>query len=704
MQNFTFQDLTGSIIAFLLFPIIYVIPGYVIGWTFDLFDFRKRLPATRFVIAIIVSISISPILTFLSWNLISVKATYVILVFFTAVFIYTFFKTKKTNNLEGITHLYIISICAAAGWSILSILFLIDIQWGDRLYYNVVSYDFTTRVAIINAMTRSGVPPINPSYFPGHPILLTYLYYFLYIPPSLVDQIGGSWVNGRNAMVASVAWCGLGLMATIALYLRLRNSLKGSMAWKAGLLGSGLLLVSGLDFIPALFLIIRTRLSTGSSLLQGDIEHWNEQITAWIGALSWVPHHVAAMIACLTGIMFVHSARGKGTLRQLTLMSLAGLAFASAVGLSIYITAVFVVFWGIWMLMLFLQKERRLSLAMSLSGLVALIAAGPFLIGLISGGSSTSNPGLPLTFEVRRFGPILPYIQDYPTFIINLVNLLFLPINYLFELGFFFVAGLLWIQQNWRIKWYATPYQTSEIILIVVTFIIGSLFRSTVIGSNDLGWRVWLFGQFILLIWSVDVILRIFPDLKLKISDATTFINKKNWRSLRILLILGLITSIVDFTLLRVWPLLVDLDAAGFPNSFSTDTNLGQRTFSVRETYDFINVTLPVNIHIQPNPAELINRPIGLYSNRPIAISGLTAYGVPVKELLARVDVVAKIFETDMDWSVIDQTCKDNFIDIIVVSDEDPLWHRLTFLNSERTPLYQNPHHAVFSCGNLKIP
>lgn len=67
-------------------------------------------------------------------------------------------------------------------------------------------------------------------------------------------------------------------------------------------------------------------------------------------------------------------------------------------------------------------------------------------------------------------------------------------------------------------------------------------------------------------------------------------------------------------------------------------------------------------------------------------------------------DVVAKIFETDMDWSVIDQTCKDNFIDIIVVSDEDPLWHRLTFLNSERTPLYQNPHHAVFSCGNLKIP
>ena len=641
---------------------------------------------------------------FLAWNLLSVKATFTVLVLFTAFFIFIYVKNTPIKFTNRPTHLQFFSVCAAAGWTILSILSLIDIQWGNRLYYNVVSYDFTTRVAIINAMTRSGVPPINPSYYPGHPIRLTYLYYFWYIPSSLVDQMGGAWVNGRNAMVASVAWCGLGLMATLALYLRLRNHHKGPMAWKAGLLGSGLLMVSGLDFIPALFLMLRSRLSIGSSVLQGDIEHWNEQITAWVGALSWVPHHVAAMIACLTGVMLVHSARGKSTLRQSTLMTIAGLAFASAVGLSIYVTAVFVVFWCFWMFILFLQRERGLSTAMAFSGLIALIAVSPFLLGLIGGGSSSSSSGLPIAFEVRRFGPILPYIQNYPSIVTNIINLLFLPINYLLELGFFLVAGLLWMQQNGRMKWQTNSFQTSEMILISVTFFIGSFIRSTVIGSNDLGWRVWLFGQFILLIWSVDVILRIFPGLTPKMGQSTTITNQKNWKLLRILLILGLVTTIVDITLLRIWPMLVDFGTAGFPNGFSTDKNLGQRTFAAREAYEFINNRLPANIHIQQNPTDFINRPIGLYADRPIAISGHTAYGVSLKEMLSRVDEVAKIFEDRMDWNEIDQMCKDNFIDIIAVSNEDPLWQHLPALIMERAPLYQNTYYAVFSCGNLTKP
>jgi hypothetical protein len=463
-------------------------------------------------------------------------------------------------------------------------------------------------------------------------------------------------------------------------------------------------MVSGLDFSPALFLIWRSRLSTGSSVLQGDIEHWNEQITAWVGALSWVPHHVAAMVACLAGVMLVQSARGKSALRQSTLLTIAGLAFASAVGLSIYVTAIFVVFWGLWMVILFLQKERGLSMAMAFSGIIALIAASPFLIGLISGRPSSANSGLPLALAVRRFGPILPYVQNYPSILTNILFFLFLPINYLLELGFFFVTGLLWIQQNGKAKWKTNPFQTAEIILISVTFIVGSFIRSTVIGSNDLGWRVWLFGQFILLIWGVDAILRIFPDLALGKGQTISFTNQKNWRSLRILLILGLITTIVDLTLLRIWPMFVDSGAAGFPNSFSKDTNLGQRTFAAREAYEFINNRTPDNIHIQQNPNDLLNRPIGLYADRPIAISGHTAYGISLQELLNHAGTVAKIFENATVWNEIDQSCKDNFIDIIVVSDKDPLWQHLPRLEKERATLYQNPYYAVFSCGNLTKP
>jgi hypothetical protein len=701
--NFTLQDIISTLIAFLLFPLIYVIPGYVISWLFDLFDFRNRLPATCFVIAIVISISLSPIITFLTWNLLSVKATFIMLAGFAVTFVIILLRTNRTEVSRDIAQLQSISIYVAIGWSILSILSLIDIQWGDKLYYNVVSYDFTTRVAIINAMTRSGVPPINPSYFPGYPVRLTYLYYFWYIPCSLVDQLGAPWVNGRSAMIASVTWCGLGLMATIALYLRLRNPDKGPMAWKAGLLGSGLLLVSGLDFIPALILIVASRVFNGSSVLRGDIELWNDQITAWVGALSWVPHHVAAMIACLTGIMLVQFARGKRTSRQFTLMTIAGLAFASAVGLSIYVTLLFIVFWGSWLITLFLQKEYRLSMAMAFSGMVALIAIGPFLVDLIRGGVPSSNHGFPIAFAVRIFEPIAPFVLKYPSTISNIIYLLFLPMSYLLELGFFFVAGMLWIQQNGKKPWKNNPFQTAEIILVLITVLIGSFVRSTAIGSNDLGWRVWLFGQFILLIWSVDVIIRIFPDLKVQ-KAASSFTNRKNWRSLRILLILGLISSIVDVLLLRIWPMLVDTGIAGFPNGFSTDTQLGKRTFAAREAYEFINRSTPQDIHIQQNPNDILNRPIGLYADRPIATSGHTAFGISQQEFFTHSALVAKIFVAETNWDEIDQSCQANFIDIITVSDEDPLWKYLPALEPERTPLYENPYYDVYACGNLIQP
>lgn len=702
--NFTIQDIISSLFAFLLFPLIFVIPGYVIGWFLDLFDFRNRLAATRFVIALVLSISLSPIITFLTWNLFSVKTTFVVLALFVALFILILIKSKRFKLIPEISRLVYIAMAAAAGWSIMSILSLIDIQLDDRLYYNVVSYDYTTRVAIINAMSRTGVPPINPSYYPGHPVLLTYLYYFWYIPCSLIDLIGGSWINGRDAMIASVSWCGLGLMAAMALYLKLRNPGLGQLAWKTGLLAGGLLLVSGLDFIPALLLIVRTRLSNGSALLQGDIEHWNEQITAWVGAVYWVPHHIAALIACMTAIMLVHSARGKNPSRKFTLMTIAGFAIASAVGLSVYVTLVFVIFWCSWMTILFTQKERILTYAMAFAGIAALLLASPFLTSLVKGTSTSININFPIAAAVRIFQPIEPFILNYPPLITSVIYFMLLPISYMFELGFFFFAGLFWIKQNSQNSRTNNSFQTAEIILLSIVIVFGSFVRSTAIGSNDLGWRVWLFGQFILLVWSVDVILRLFPDLLLWKGKIKSPSEQKTWSSLRVLIILGLITTIVDISLLRIWPILVDSGVAGFPNGFSKDTDLGKRTFSARTAYEFINKSLPEGIHIQQNPSDALNRPIGLYANRPIAISGHTTFGISRQEYLSHAMPVENIFVFDSNWGEIDRSCINNYIDSIVVTDEDPLWRYLLVLDQERSPLYKDSYYAIFSCGIFTSP
>ncbi|HUI89253.1 MAG TPA: hypothetical protein VLX61_11090, partial [Anaerolineales bacterium] len=123
------------------------------------------------------------------------------------------------------------------------------------------------------------------------------------------------------------------------------------------------------------------------------------------------------------------------------------------------------------------------------------------------------------------------------------------------------------------------------------------------------------------------------------------------------------------------------------------------RTFAARLAYGYINLYTPENILIQDNPADLLNRPIGLYADRAIAISGHTAFGVQVQDLKSRADAISKIFSLSTNWANIDQTCAANGIGMIVATDLDPIWKNLQDLEQQRIPLYQNPYYAVFHCG-----
>ena len=88
----------------------------------------------------------------------------------------------------------------------------------------------------------------------------------------------------------------------------------------------------------------------------------------------------------------------------------------------------------------------------------------------------------------------------------SLIMLAVLPINYLFELGFFFIAGIYWFKIKGKETYRSNPFYLAEILLLAVVLFIGSCLRSTLITTNDLGWRAWLPGQFILLIWGVDIL------------------------------------------------------------------------------------------------------------------------------------------------------------------------------------------------------
>jgi len=678
--NFMLQDIASTLLGFFLFPLVIIVPGYVVGWFLDLLEFRRRFLHSRLALSVLFSFAVSPILFYLSSSLISFLGTSILLAFLVVVFIAIVFNDKPVilpvQN-KGIRWVFI----GAVVWTVFALFFLVDIQIGRELYYTVVGFDQATRISIVDAMARTGVPPVNPSYYPGYPVKLNFLYFFWYVLGGLVSFIGSSAVDARGAFFASTMWSGLGLMTAVSFYLRLRGKEKGVNIWTLVTTGIGLLTVTGLDMFPVILAMSHSRTPVP------DIEHWNEQIGAWIGSVMWVPHHVAALVAGLTGIFLGLAMRGQTKKRQYILMTVAGAAFASALGLSFWVTFVFVLFWAGWLLFHFFSRDdRELVLPMIFAGVVALLLSASFMLGIFSDRSSLpgSGGGLPISFEMRAFRLLDDTIGTSSETVRTLTRILFLPINYFLELGFYFLAAVIWL----RVKRYELkkPQYLVEVLLFGSSFFVGTFMRSTLIANNDLGWRSWLPGQFVLLIWGVDVLLMYMPAIK-----GQAGLSQRTWANLVFLAVLGLLTTLLDVGLLRLQPYL------------SGGKDFGERIYSARQAYTTIIQTLPENIVIQYNPAVYVNRPAGLYGMRQSAISDRTAYGISTEVYLERTVAIGAIFTMQnlTDWRPVDDLCEQYFIDILVIENYDPLWNQIDVLAIERGPYYLSEYFAVFPCGDF---
>src|SRR5689334_22288754 len=81
--NFTAQDILQMLCAILLFPTVLVFPGYVIGWFFDVFSFKRRTFLAQYVIAFALSNALIPIILFLAFRFGSSKfGIGIIIIFF----------------------------------------------------------------------------------------------------------------------------------------------------------------------------------------------------------------------------------------------------------------------------------------------------------------------------------------------------------------------------------------------------------------------------------------------------------------------------------------------------------------------------------------------------------------------------------------------------------------------------------------------
>ena len=90
------------------------------------------------------------------------------------------------------------------GAGVIALLAMVDFSYGHKLHLSVMNYDYTTRTAIISAITRTGVPPANPFFYPGLPIKLSYHYFWLLFS-SLAKRMGLGH-NARAALFGSAMW------------------------------------------------------------------------------------------------------------------------------------------------------------------------------------------------------------------------------------------------------------------------------------------------------------------------------------------------------------------------------------------------------------------------------------------------------------------------------------------------------------------
>lgn len=689
---------------FLFIPFLFA-PGYVIAWITGSFDFRKRRLIVRLLIGLVFSVGLFPFYSYVLWRFVGYEVlifTYGVLFI---VFIWLIILDLRKYELPRSKWVWAASFLTLI-WVLVGVFSLIDLQFGEKVYYSVISYDYSARVPLTDAIFRTGVPPVNPVFYPGEPVSVSY-YYLWYIMPALVSKLTDGFINPRIALSVSSIWVGIALRAISVLYLRLMSVKRGENIEARSVAVIVLLFVTGLDVIFAIGNFIQ---DPGNAFAT---EGWDGvyQVTAWSGSVLWVPNHVASMIACLTGFLTIESIKSVDDFgKRLLVAVLAALCFASAMGMSIYVASVFLIFGFLWLLISWKKENCSFrSIPILISGILALVFFFPFLYE-ITPTSSLDDP-LKITniFLVRGLAPIqflLHQLTSNPR-LINGLNFLLLPASLLAELGFFLVAGVIYYQTVSKNQW-ARERSLLSGILLLTSLSLASFVNP--LGNppgilNNLVVRGFLFAQFVLLIWSVEVFIAIIPSIFQKHNLTPQFeISKLTRKALLLLLILGFISSLADLLYLRFYFVVNDITKVfPIPGEGRPDRQIGQRTFYQRQAFCFIRDYYSRDIVVQHNPnVSDLERASALYSFRQMALSDSLNplfLGSTKSTISKTMQSITPVFENPLvSLQEVKDVCNQFQIKLLLIKDLDPITDSPNSWLYMKKAIYDNAFMRIVEC------
>ena len=689
MRNFTVVDTLGILKACLAFLPVVLVPGYVAGWALDLFEFRQRRPILRLILAVPLSIAICPMLSYLLARFLEpgLWASYISVFAACALLLANAARRWDVGSVSRYTW---IGLGLTALWVMAAIGSMVDLQIGDKLYPPIAAYDHSVRTAMTVAIARH-VPPSNPFFAnAAAPLRYHYLWLLFCSLPMKVFHL-----SPRCVVYSGVVWGGVGLICVIAIGVKFLMRVQVGIEQKT-LLAIGLLSVTGLDIFPNLYFGIARR------FWMADMEWWNDvQITSWVDSMLWVPHHLAALIACFIAFLLLRHQADVHRKWATGPVIVAGMAFASAAGMSVYVTFTFVVAVAFWLLVLIARKGWLEGAMFVTAGAVALLWALPYLAGLRDPGGGAAF----VEFALRPF-PLGIYFAkcigiQFPTeFALRVGTALFLPINYAMELGFFLAVG---VQRQRQLTSGRIEVSTNELAawtLVLTSFLIGTYLRSSTISNNDLGWRCFLPAQLILLLWGTILVhdwwfhrSSVAPQPSPRAGVRGAFAT---------LLILGIIGTVYQTFMLRMFPILADHGVFRHAETWvDLDRQFGKRAYALRSAYELLDTQLPASAVLQHNPAtkDLILHM--LYSGHDAAAGdeGCGAdFGGDPGLCAMRVQKLGGLF-TLPDGSSLDTTCQEYGIDAVVVEDSDGVWREPPSWIWTGHPVIANDYVRAFRCG-----
>lgn len=690
--NYTVSDLLTISAATGLLAFFALASGYTLGWLLNLMGFRRHSRPEQVLMSIAFSLALCPIITYWLERFASITAVWGFYAAAGAGSVVLLGSRLRTPRGTWREPLLVFAIMG--GWSVLGLFVLTDIQVGDRLYFPSAAYDYTIRAAFTSAITRTGVPPSNPLFFPGHAVSLHYHYFWLIIC-SLLNRIGAPAIGARQAVIAGSLWSGVALIGMIPLYLRFFATGAPSALWRRSLLGIGLLAVTGLDILPTVLL-------ASAGAVYPSIEWWNTGAMAWVGAALWVPHHPAALIACLMGFLILWDASVNQSATRDCLLGavVAGLAFATAAGTSIYVALVFAVFLASWLLLHLIQRKIRDVLYLAISGVASLAFTAPFLMELRSANAGGSF----VEFAVRRFPISALFLPpSWRGSWVDLQSLLLLPLNYFLEFGFFFAIAILWCAKHRVLRQPLKGEQWAGLLMVASSVLVCTFLRSSSIASNELGIRGLLVAEFMLLIWAVEIM----EDWGKRGEEPATPGMRSNKKLLKVLLVLGVAGSVYEIGIARTYGILVDHGTLQY-SMFSPDRQLGKRTYALRQAYDQLRAISPRDAVVQHDPKASFGDVFhGLYAERQSAASGIlcgATFGGDGKLCPQVIIPINEIFDKPeaFDPAAVNALCRKLAINYLVVKDTDRAWHDNSGWAFRSVPVLANQFARIYACGKEK--